>query len=486
VSSTFQRLLKLELQETLRQPLTWAVFSALFVAMLVGAAIGAARVEREENIVHALAREQAKALSESTAAAQRYATPSDLKIDYHRDPTDAFGYMNYFLVTHAVKPPLRLGALAVGQADIHPIYVRIDFNSIFPDAVYDLRNPHELRMGAFDFAFVLIYLVPLGLIALTATRLTGEQDSGILRLIAAQPIGPATVAAAKYSAIGLTSIVCVVGAAALALALQGQLALSPQLALVGIVVCLWVSLWIALAAYVATLWRGAIGSIITLMLVWGAMTLLLPAAAALLVEAIHPPPSRIGYIDSSRQATDSFYGNESERQTAWLARLPEFAAASPEIVNSAEVKRFARDYYYRQALLPQRELFEAHARAVLNTSDRLRLLSPAMMLDGMLQTVAGTDLRRHTAFIAAADAYSETLRRYFEPLTLSNAANSTRSCRECPGRLNFTRYHDVPTFEPDTDLSTGLRWSLWTSLYLATLVSAIGLIARRRLREWPL
>lgn len=486
MSSTFHRLLKLELQETLRQPLTWAVFGALFIAMLVGTAIGAARVEREQRIVQTLAQERAKALSESKTAAQKYATPSDLKIDYHRDPTDAFGYMNYFLVTHAVKPPLPLGALAVGQTDIHPMYVRIDFNSIFPDAAYDLGNPHELRMGAFDLAFVLIYLVPLGLIALAATRLTGEQDSGILRLIAAQPIGPSSVAAAKYSAIGLTSLVCVVGGAAIALALQGQFAASPHLALVGVIVCLWVSLWIALAAYVATLWRGAIGSIVTLMLAWGAMTILLPAAAALLVEVIHPAPSRIGYIDSSRQAMDGFYDNEPERHAAWLARLPEFAAASSEIVKSAEVKRFARDHYYRQALLPQRELFEARARAVLNTSDQLRLLSPAMMLDGMLQAVAGNDMRRHTAFIAAADTYSETLRRYFEPLALSNAANPPLSCPECPGRLNFTRYDDVPAFEPDTDLSAGLRWSLWTSLYLAALVCAISLIARRRLREWPL
>lgn len=483
---TFHRLLKLELRETLRQPLTWIVFGALFVATLIGAATGTARVEGELVIVQTLAQERAKALNESKAAAQRYATPSDLKIDYHRDPTDAFGYMNYFLVTHAVKPPLPLGALAVGQADLQPMYVRIDFNSIFPDAMYDLRNPHELRLGAFDLAFVLTYLVPLGLIALTATRLTGEQDSGILRLIAAQPIRPLTVAAAKYSAIGLFSLICVVGGAAIALALQRQSMPSLNLMLVGIAVCLWVSLWIALSAYVATLWRGAIASIVVLMLTWGAMTVLLPAAAALLVEVIHPAPSRIGYIDSSRQAMDGFYDNEFKLHAAWLTRSPKFAAASPDVVKSAEVKRFARDHYYRQSLLPQRELFESHARAVLNTSDRLRLLSPAMMLDGMLQSVAGTDMSRHTAFIAAADEYSETLRRYFEPLALSNAANPQRSCPECPGRLNFTRYDDVPSFEPDTDLSTGLRWSLWTCLYLAVLVCAISLVARRRFRQWPM
>jgi hypothetical protein len=88
--------------------------------------------------------------------------------------------------------------------------------------------------------------------------------------------------------------------------------------------------------------------------------------------------------------------------------------------------------------------------------------------------------------VAAADAYSERLRRYFEPLALANVAHAQRSCPECPGRLNFTRYDEVPAFVPEVDLGAGLRWSAWTCLYLAILVVSFGLLALRRLREWPL
>jgi ABC-2 type transport system permease protein len=485
MSMTFRRLLKLELREALRQPLTWAVFGPLLIAMFIGAATGAAHVERERATLQTLAAEQAAALSETKAAAQRYSTPSDLKIEYHRDPTDAFGYMNWFLVTHAVKPPLPLGALALGQSDLYPSHVRIDFNSIFPDAAYDPGNPHELKLGAFDLAFVLIYLAPLALIALTATRLTGEQDSGILRLIAAQPVAPRTVAAAKYVALAIISLAVIVGGVALSLAVQQQLVLEPLAGLIALAVCLWVLLWISLSAWVASLWRGAIGSIVTLMLIWATMTVLLPASAALLVDAIHPAPSRIAYIDSSRQAMDGFFGDEAEVHAAWFARFPEFSKAAPDAVKSAEVKRFARDDYYRRALLPDREQFESRTHAVLTTSDWLRLLSPAMMLDNMLQTAAGTDIRRHASFLDSADVYSERLRRFFEPLALTNAAHPQRSCETCPGRLNFTRYEDVPTFKPDMDASAALRWSTWTCLYLGILVTLFSWVASRRLREWP-
>jgi ABC-2 type transport system permease protein len=250
--------------------------------------------------------------------------------------------------------------------------------------------------------------------------------------------------------------------------------------------CLWVLLWIALSAWAATLWRGAIGSIITLTLLWGATTVLLPALASLLVEVVHSPPSRIAYIDSSRQAMDGFYADEAQVHAAWLTRYPEFASLSAEMVKSPEVKRFARDGYYRQSLMPQRLAFDAHARAVLDTSDYLRALSPAMMLDGALQAVAGADMRRHADFIAAADAYGEQLRRYFEPHALSNVASAKRSCPECPGRLNFTRYDDVPKFDPNVDEAAGLRQSAWTCLYLALLTLALGALARRRLQQWPL
>jgi ABC-2 type transport system permease protein len=343
-----------------------------------------------------------------------------------------------------------------------------------------------LKLGPFDLAFVLIYLVPLALITLTATRLTGEQDSGVLRMIAAQPIRPTTVAAAKYLAIGIVAVVLVVVGAAVSLATYGQLVLSAQLFLVGLAVCLWVLVWIALAAWIATLWRGAIRSIVTLVVIWAAITVLTPAAAALLVEVIHPAPSRISYIDASRRAMDSFYGDEPRVHAAWLTQFPQFSDLAPKVVTSPEVKRFARDDYYRKALLPERELFEARARTALATSEWLRLLSPAMMLDGMLQRVAGTDMERHLSLLAEADAYGERLRRYFEPLALANAANPQRRCARCPGRLNFTRYEDVPAFQPDVDLTSGVRWSAWTSLYLAAFVTALGLVARRRLAEWPL
>jgi ABC-2 type transport system permease protein len=484
MSSVGRRLFLLEIRALLGQPLVIAVYALLFAAMLAGAANGAARVARERAMLSNVMAEEARALSAAKAASARYAKPSPLAIEYHRDPTDVFGYMNYFLVTHAVKPPLPLAALAIGQGDLQPARIRIDFNTVFPDAAYDRGNPRMLKLGEFDLLFVLLYLVPLGLIALGATRLTGEQDSGVLRMIAAQPVSLRTVAFAKAGAFAAISLLAIVGGMLLALLLAG--ALGNLLVLgVAMLVAMWVLFWVALSVLVASYWRGAVASVATLVLIWGALTVLVPTTVALAITTALPTPSRIAYIDASRKAMDGFYRDEATAYADWIARFPQYADRTPEMVKSPEVKRFARDAYYREALLPERDAFAAHSAAAGRAAELSRLLSPAMMLDGAVQAAAGTDGERHIAFVAAADAYGERLRRWFEPLALANAAEPRRSCAACPGRLNFNRYDDVPRFVPVAETGRSEWWSGFGILYLAAATVLLAAWATRRLRAWP-
>lgn len=480
-----RRLFVIELRALIRQRLAIAVYAALFAAMLAAALVGAAQVKRTNAALATVAAEQAAAIRAAKSAAMRYAKPSPLRIEYHRDPTDAFGYMNYFLVTHAVKPPLPLAGLAVGQADLQPSHIRVDFNKIFPDAAFDLGNPRALKLGSFDLAFVLVYLVPLGLIAIGASRLAGEQDSGVLRMIAAQPVTLRRVAVAKAGALAAISLTGIVGGMLLALVIAGSLE-SWAILGVALLVALWVLFWVALTVLAASFWRGTVGSVGMLVLGWAVLTVLIPTVVALAVEAALPAPSRIAYIDRSRAAMDAFYRDEAAVHAAWLGRLPRYADRSALMLKSPEVKRFARDAFYRDALTPDRDRFAARDLAAARATDWLRLASPAMVLDGTLQAAAGNDARRQLAFVAAADTYGERLRRWFEPLALANAADPRRSCPDCPGRLNFMRYDDVPRFVPAPDDGAAGRSIGLALLYLAGVTALAATWAARRLRVWPL
>lgn len=487
------RLLAAELRLVLRERLTWAILAALLAALCLAARTGAERTEAARAAVAQATEDGARTVREARDAHARYARPSPITVNYWQDPTDAFGYMTYFMAAHAVKPPTPLGLLAAGQSDVQPAVVRISFgfSTVFDDTAYELGSAARLRLGAFDLAFVLVYLVPLAVIALAGTRLSAEQDAGILRLIAAQPIGPRRVAAAKFGAVGLVALAGVLGGTALALLMAGGTGplagWGGVLALLGASLAAYTLFWVAACALAAGLWRGAVAALAVLVLAWAGLTVALPTALGLAVDALAPRPSRIAAIDASRQAQARFYTGETGTRiaAAWLAaRVPD-AAERPGLADKPEIKRLARDAFYDAALRETRAALGEHARALADWSGRLALLAPASALALALETAAGTDAARHAAFLAAGTAYRGNLRAFFEPRILAQALDPVPVCAGCPGRLDFDAYDAVPAFAPAPALAAA-RLQAWLSL--AALLAgtlALAALAHRRLRAWP-
>jgi len=490
--SRFLRLLAVETGMTLRERLTWAVLAALFAALLFGAHAGTVRVTAERAALAGAAAEESRAVSRARETFARYAQPTPVKVNYWQDPTNAFGYMAWFLTVHAIKPPTPLAALATGQSDVQPALLRMDFGSstVFDDVAYELGSAARLKLGAFDLAFVLTVLVPLAVIALAGTRLSAERDSGTLRLIAAQPIGPRAVAGAKFGAVAGLLVVAILGQAGLALWVTGAIpsvaGSGATLALLAGALAAYILVWVAACALVATLWRGAVAALSTLVLAWTVFTVAIPAAASSAVDLLTPPPSRIAAIDASRQAQDAFAnGGAGPRLTAqWLARIPG-TAERPDLAEAPEIKRLARDASYDSALDARRESFLAQDRDSAAVSRWLALASPVTTFDLALQRAAGTDAGRHAAFLASAAAYRRTLRAFFEPRIVAQALNPVPVCAGCQGRLDFDAYDAVPRFRPSIDLGAGQEGALVALAWLIVLAAALALAARVRLKAWP-
>lgn len=482
-----------ELRLVLGERLTWAILAALLVALCFAARTGAERVDTVRAAVAQAEADEARTVRDARAAHARYARPSPITVNYWQDPTGAFGYMTYFMAAHAVKPPTPLGLLAAGQSDVQPAVMRISFgfSTVFDDTAYELGSAARLRLGAFDLAFVLVYLVLLAVIALAGTRLSAEQDAGILRLIAAQPLGPRRVAAAKFGAVGLVALAGVLGGTGLALLGFGGIGpvagWGDVLAPLAACLAAYTLFWVAACALAASLWRGAVAALAALVLAWAGLTVALPTTLGLAVDALAPRPSRIAAIDASRQAQAQFYAGETGTRisAAWLAaRVPD-ATERPGLADRPEIKRLARDTFYDAALGETRAALGDHARSLAAWSGRLALLSPASALALALETAAGTDAARHAAFLAAASAYRGSLRAFFEPRIVAQALDPAPVCAGCPGRLDFDAYDAVPAFAPTPPLAAAQvqAWLSLAALLAGTLVLAA--LAHRRLRGWP-
>lgn len=486
----FVRLLRLETALFVRQPLSWAVYLALAVAMIGGGYNAGQYRDRQATVLAGITAQERQADARALRNAARYSKPSAMVVPWWKDPTDAYGYLAYNLTRYAVKPPTPLAVLAVGQSDLLPYYFKSDLMATAPEETsYDFQNPRRLGVGSFDLAFVLVYLLPLALITLSAFRLSAEHDSGTLRLIAAQPVSLRTMAAAKFGAVATVSVLAVLIALVPALIVGGIPTLdagwSGMLLLSGLAIVAYILFWIGLSLLVVSFWRGAIISTATLVLLWIGFTALVPALSAFVLQATYPSPSRLAYTDEMRLIADRVANDKDAVISEYTAANPEYAQADKGFAKSNELSKIALQSAIEAQIAPHTRPFSTHRDEIMGAANKLRLLSPALMLDQTLQTAAGTDARRHASFVYSAVSYRDRLRAFLWPKALQQAAYPrTKACVQCPGRLAFNEFDQVPNYQPLANETVVGRVS-WGALYLWMATLLVIAAALARLRRWP-
>jgi ABC-2 type transport system permease protein len=97
-------------------------------------------------------------------------------------------------------PTAPLGPVALGQSDLFPSqYDVTNQSSVVFMNPSDIESPWHLMSGHFDLAFVIVYLLPLLIFALSYNLLSAERENGTLRLLLSQPLRLRTLLAGKLS-----------------------------------------------------------------------------------------------------------------------------------------------------------------------------------------------------------------------------------------------------------------------------------------------
>jgi len=202
-------------------------------------------------------------------------------------------------------PPAPLAALAVGQSDLLPYYYKISLRS--RDTLLgndEIENPVHLLSGRFDLAFVILYLYPLVILALSYNLISGEKEDGTLAITLSQPVGLRALALGKIGfrglfVLALATLLSFAGAllSGVNLAAEGVL---PRLALWVAVVAAYGAFWFALAVLVNAMGRGSSTNALTLAGLWLVFVLLIPSLLNVGTKAAHPVPSRVEMIQAMR------------------------------------------------------------------------------------------------------------------------------------------------------------------------------------------
>lgn len=431
----------LEWRRLRRDAVFWGALLLLAAALGYGLVNGYAWLDFQHRTLQGAAEVRRAGIAEARAKAAELDAHPDEDYDLYLDPRNPIGFEAEFLRQYDCLEPGALAMLGIGQSDLLPSCVRVTTGP-WPSFLsnYEWENPLRLLLGRFDVAFVVTYLMPLLVLAVSFNLFSRERELGTMPLLFSYPVSPT-----RWLAVGFVlRAVLFLGLAALVVWIGlgvGGSDRTPVDAGLG-----W---WLAGAGGYAIFWFAAAwlvnargdssaSNALKLAGAWLVLVVILPAALNLIIKQIYPLPSRMEFVSTLRGTTEEVERTGSERLKAYLQDHPELASGDPEENEENYIRTLiAINAETERVLAPTLSRFREQSRRQQAVIDRLGFLSPAILFQQLSNALSGTDQVRYRRFMDAVEAHRAEVKRYFDPKFVADAP--------------FTDFDGVPPFRYRND-----------------------------------
>jgi ABC-2 type transport system permease protein len=453
----------------------WGILGLLAVLIVLAAANGGSRFARMA--------EGASRLNDDETTLQRGLRDAVARYEAgpQGDPPSASspGNVGLSLLGHYARLPFpALAALSVGQADVQPGYYRVTAKPAYTfTGVSEIQNPLTQVLGSFDLAFVLVFVLPILIVASSFDLLSREKEAGTLALVAAQGVRLRTLVLAKIVARAAMILPVLLALVLLAGVIVGaDLADADtllQLLTVFAVAAAYAAFWLALAVLVNSLdWRSETNGVV-LANAWLVFVVVVPAFVNVAASMLYPAPSRVELTTELREASEAADREAAQARDAYLFDHPELAGAGAPL-DEFYLKVLASDAAVEKAIAPILRRFEEQAASRERVVAGLRYASPAIAAQEALNALAATDNARFGDFSRQVQDFHARWRAFF-------------SARIARGeRLRATDFDAIPAFEYRSPGYAPSRQA--AALPLAFLAGSAALLlawAAARFRRYP-
>lgn len=397
---------------------------------------------------------------------------------FGEDPRVAAPYSRWKGYEMAAKPPSSTAAIAVGQSDIVPSYLKVQWKAMFKQtSVDEIENPANLGIGAFDLSFVLIYLYPLLIIALSYNILSSERENGTQVLLLSQPVSVRRFVTGKILLRGLL----IIGTAA-GISLLGLLITNPdiiaagdawRIGMLGMILTLYGAFWFGLAVVVNAFGKKSSTNALVMLASWIAVVLIVPAVLNLVAKSVYPLPSRIELVQALRKASDSAIADTGFKRPYRADLLRKGEEAAFEGTNfDFYSKLLPLEQEGERRAFPVFDKFNSQRRAQQLLTEKFKYSSPAAVTQLALIDLANHGAENFNDFNEQVARYHEAWRNFFLPKVLANQLLTREEM------LNVPRFSYVP--EPDGVVAGRLLRDLFGlgAFTVLTLVVGFLLLAR--------
>lgn len=446
-------LLRRELRLLLRSRMAVAALTLLGVLSLAACLNGFHQVRAQ-----AAAIEQAHALQTESADL--------LMARYGRDQEP--GIISYHRFVLTWDAPAALGFAAIGQRDIAPWLLRVRALGLQAQLYEgDHANPELALAGRFDFAFVLIYLAPLVLIALLHDLISSERESGRLRLLHSLP-GAGRGLWQRRAGLRVVAVWAATSAPACGVAVLAGVPALQWISLFAIA-ALYLLFWAGLCLWLGARERSSGAHAAHLVGAWLLLCLVLPTLGQAALQRVLPAESGMELMLAQREEVHAGWDRpKPETFERFFHDHPEWRDTSPVL------QRFHWKWYYalqhagdwsvREQVADYRSTIEARERG----ARQLGWLLPGVAAQAAVHRLADSDLQAHLAYLDRVAALHRELRVHLYPYVFEERPWTAADAASAPV---YRDAHD----------DSRLPVQLWLMLLIA---AGIGLsLGRRGLRR---
>lgn len=377
-----------------------AVVALVLLALLTSAAVaaGMAEVARQRAAIARIAPAQAEDIGAIAA--------------WVEEKKDA-GSAAYYSFHPTWDSPSALAFAALGMRDVSPYILRVRALGLEAQ-IYDgdTLNPELALPGRFDFAFVLVFLVPLFVIALFHDLASGEREAGRERTLAALPGGDRAVRRRRT----LLRFTAVLVAVALPFVIGAALSGVPArtMTVVVLLIAAYAAFWIAVAALIGRLQWSSVANAATLAAVWLMLVLVVPTFANVVIDRVIPVDQGAEIALVQRERVNRAWDvPREETMRRFYAGHPQWADSPPLPPTFHYKWYFAFHQVGDESVAGQVSAYRRGLERRAGAADALGWVLPSIGVQAALTRLARTDLQAQLGYQDRVRDYHRRLREFY-------------------------------------------------------------------------
>lgn len=317
--------------------------------------------------------------------------------------------------------PRALSVLDRGYANRNSFVRRVSLYD--SPAAPPLANPTNVMYGSMDFAFVVLWILPIVSILLAFQAIGRDRELGVWPLILASGVSLRKLVAVRLAIPALLiSSVTVIGGCVTVLPASGVFPL--PLILWATAVLLYCAFWTLLAGWIGLAARSSVFQLLLLGAVWAGAVWVVPGVLESVAEVAVPRVSPVQGIIASRQAQTSLAEKAKQltqqiynRHPDWIPDL-ELTARMNQPVPGGPRRRDARNVYAsylagEEASSEMTSVKTTRDKAIATLVNRLSVFSPLVSMQFVSEELAGTSPARYEWFAEDAERFSTRWRAFF-------------------------------------------------------------------------